>query len=54
MANTLAICRKQILALNFKLINSEISLDDYRKTLEAMFQRMGWQKRIQFDNLTFS
>lgn len=53
MDNTLAFWQRQILSLNSQLINSEIALDDYRKKVEALFRRMGWQKRIQFDNLTF-
>ena len=54
MDNPLAFCEKQILALNSRLINSEIGLDDYRKNVEALLGGMGWQMRIRFDNLIFS
>lgn len=54
MANTFAICQKQILSLNSRLINSEIALDDYHKNVEALLCDMGWQMRVQFDSLTFS
>lgn len=54
MANTFAICQKQILSLNSRLINSEIVLDDYHKNVEVLLRDMGWQMRVQFESLTFS
>ena len=54
MDNPLAFCQKQILALNSQLINSEIALDNYRKNVEALLGEMGWQMRVQFENLIFS
>lgn len=54
MADTFAICQKQILSLNSRLIDSEIALDDYHKNVEALLRDMNWQMRVQFDSLTFS
>ena len=54
MANTLALCQKQILSLNSQLIDSKIEPDEYRKSVEALLSGIGWQKRFLFDCLTFS
>lgn len=54
MNNTLAFWQGQILSLNSKFINSEITLYDYRKSVEALFRSMGWQRCLQCECLTFS
>lgn len=54
MGNTLADCRAQILHLNSRLINSEIGLNDYRRSVQALLRKAGWQARIHFDSIIFS
>ncbi len=54
MTNSLAFFKKQILSLNTMLINSDIALDDYRLRAKALLLGMGWQKRIQLENLVFT
>ncbi len=54
MDNTLVFCRLQILNLNSQLINSEIDLNDYRRSVKALLQRLTWQARVQFDCIIFS
>jgi hypothetical protein len=54
MANTLAFCRTQILYLNSRLINSEIELNDYRRSVEALLSDAGWLVRVECDSIAFS
>jgi hypothetical protein len=53
MVDTLAYCRTQILSLNTQLINSEIVLESYRQSVEALLLGLSSEERVQFDTLTF-
>ncbi len=54
MTTPFAICQTQILALNSRLINSEIELDDYHRNVEALLRGMDWQMRAQCESIAFS
>ena len=54
MDNTLAYSQKLIQSLNTRFINSEIGLDDYRRSVKELLCSMNWQYRIQIDGLVFA
>ena len=54
MADILVFCRMQILDLNSRFINSEIELNEYRRSVESLLRNIGWQARVQFDSIIFS
>jgi hypothetical protein len=54
MDYTLAFYQKQIRSLNTRFINSEIGLDDYRRSVKELLCGMDWQYRIQIEGLVFA
>lgn len=45
--------KTKINALNRLLLDSAISIDDYRWEAEKLLRRLDWQARIQYDNMLY-